>query len=146
MVFTFLRRKRAARSIPVLTYHALHARGATYADNDHVALEEDLRVIREEGFQVVSLEAIVAALITRDSSLFARGKCVGVSFDDGTDFDFLDVTVPVIGEVKSFYRILVESGDRSNRGGGVLPADWNRICNSVARSACDPRQDLYSRS
>jgi hypothetical protein len=117
MTLPFLRRRRAANPIPVLTYHALNARDKDYASNDHVALEEDLKLIRRLGFKVARL-ADIARLTWGDvDSQFDSGRWIGLSFDDGTDFDFLDIEAhPYLGYVKSFYTILKESGAAGDHG------------------------------
>ncbi len=93
--------------IPVLTYHALHASGATYEDNDHVALAEDLSVIRACGFRVVRLRSVVDALLGEAPE--PEGNCVAITFDDAPDFDWRDLHRPELGLVPSFARILEEA-------------------------------------
>jgi len=118
----FLRPRQRDWRIPVLTYHALHAPGLDYMSNDHIALEEDLRVIRRSGFRVADVKAI-AASVHRRKSPFASGKWVGLTFDDGTDFDFIDLAHPHLGLIKSFCTILREAagpnGDRWPKPTGV---------------------------
>jgi hypothetical protein len=109
----FLRRVRRKR-IPVLTYHALNAPGTDYGTNDHVALEEDLNVIRTLGFRVAPLTEIARYTYGRASSLLDEGDWVGLSFDDGTDYDYLDFEHPTIGYIRSMHTILKECG-RANK-------------------------------
>jgi hypothetical protein len=56
-------------------------------------------------------------------SPFAGGRWVGLTFDDGTDFDFIDLAHPHLGLIKSFYTILREAagpnGDRWPKPIGV---------------------------
>jgi polysaccharide deacetylase len=106
-LFNFRRKTRANR-IPVLAYHALNAPGIDYESNDHIALEEDLRVIRRLGFSIAPLTQIARYTFSSARSPLDRGKWVGLSFDDGTDYDFLDFDHPVIGHIKSFKTILEE--------------------------------------
>ena len=106
----FLRRRTPHKRIPILAYHALNAPGTEYATNDHVALEEDLKVIRTLGFNVAPLRQIARYTYGRASSLLDEGNWVGLSFDDGTDYDFLDFEHPTIGYIKSMHTILKESG------------------------------------
>jgi len=118
MPFTlpFLRRRLPHRLIPILAYHALNAPDKDYASNDHVALEEDLRLIRRLGFKVARLAEIAEITWNRAPSRLDSGYWVGLSFDDGTDFDYLDIEAhPYLGYVKSFYTILKESGAGSAR-------------------------------
>src|SRR5665213_399645 len=99
-------KRQANPRIPILTYHSLNAPGLTYGTNDHIALAEDLKVIRSCGFRVVPVHKIVDAVI--GSALPPAGNCVGITFDDGVDFDYLDVVRPELGLLKSFARVLRE--------------------------------------
>jgi hypothetical protein len=112
----FLHRRSPTRRVPILTYHALNATDRHYAANDHVALEEDLRLIRELGFKVAPLQEIAKMTWSRAPSRLDRGQWIGLSFDDGTDFDYVDVKAhEYLGDVKSFYTILKESGASGGR-------------------------------
>jgi hypothetical protein len=114
----FLRRSRIAPPIPVLAYHALHAPDRDYAANDHVALEEDLTLIRKLGFKVAPLLEIAARTWNEAPSRLDSARWVGLSFDDGPDFDYLDIPAhPHLGYVKSFYTILKQSG-------ATIRRDW----------------------
>jgi hypothetical protein len=59
--------------IPVLAYHALHAPDKDYASNDHVALEEDLKLIRRLGFRVAPLAEIAELTWNRAPSRLDSG-------------------------------------------------------------------------
>lgn len=76
--YAFLKSKQRRFAIPVLTYHALHAPGTTYATSDHVALEYDLEVVRHCGFKVASLNAIASLLMSDKSLPLASGNWVGI--------------------------------------------------------------------
>src|SRR6185295_19416649 len=91
-------------SVPILTWHAMHVDGAAYADNDHAALREDLEWLHGAGFHVVPLRAIVAAL--REGRLDALEGCVGLSMDDGSDFDYRDLPHPAWGPQRGMAGIL----------------------------------------
>jgi len=111
MVFglPFLRR-RAPKKIPILTYHSLNLQGIEYPSNDHLALEEDLKLIRRLGFRVARLVDIARRTWERGASELDFGSWVGISFDDGVDYDYVDIAShPYLGDVKSFYRVLKES-------------------------------------
>jgi hypothetical protein len=108
--FPFLVSRRRRRLIPVLSYHGLNAPGTEYSNNDHVALEEDLRLIKRLGFRVAPLTEIARFASGRDATFLTEGNWVGLSFDDGTDRDYLDMDHPHLGRIKSFYTILKDSG------------------------------------
>ncbi|MBI3149192.1 MAG: polysaccharide deacetylase family protein [Betaproteobacteria bacterium] len=96
-------------SVPILCYHALHASGPDYCDNDHVALIEDLQVIRRAGYRILALSDLVDALRHQDDGKGLRqGRFVCLTFDDGPNVDYFDYADPVVGLAKSFHRILVE--------------------------------------
>lgn len=107
--FPFVKSRKSKR-IPVLTYHALHAPGTDYIDNDHIALEEDLKIVHKLGFRVAPLHEIARLSWDPEGSSLADEKWVGLGFDDGTDFDYLDLDHPHLGYIKSFYTILREAG------------------------------------
>ena len=113
--FPSLSSSRRPPRIPILSYHGLHASGNGYADNDHVALEEDLRLIKKLGFRIAALTDIARYVRGEGASFLDRDKCVGLSFDDGTDRDYLDMDHPVLGRIKSFHTILKDSGAGGER-------------------------------
>ena len=93
--------------IPVLCYHALHAPGATYAQNDHVALESDLAMIMELGLNVISARHLAESLIYGrfDDVL----NSVVITMDDGPNVDYYDTTLSEFGLIKSMHRILKDA-------------------------------------
>lgn len=126
--------------IPVLTYHAANVAGAEYAENDHVALAADLRLVDRLGWRVLSLDQVVAVL---DGVLPPPGRrCLALSFDDGTDFDVRPLDWPGQGRQPGFLPILetfrAEAGDRQPD----LHATSFVIASPAARAAMD-RQCLH---
>ena len=92
--------------IPILTYHSINITGTSYQHNDHVALFNDIRLIHNEGFRVISLHRIVDALYSH--SLREVGRCVALTFDDGALFDYIDLVHPTWGIQRSFFNILCD--------------------------------------
>ena len=90
--------------VPVLTYHSMNILGNSYADNDHVALPEDLRVIESHGSRIVPLADVVAVLDGRSTADLTG--CVALTFDDGAWFDWYDLEHPTCGPQRSFANIL----------------------------------------
>jgi peptidoglycan/xylan/chitin deacetylase (PgdA/CDA1 family) len=123
--------------IPVLTYHAQRAPDWTYASNDHLALEDDLKTIRRLGFRIVSLSSLASALGNPSDPIWAMQKLVGVSFDDGTDSDFYDFSHPDYGHLKSMARILRENAFDLSVQGGQANATSFVIASPVARAQLD---------
>ena len=72
----------------ILTYHAGLIDGPDYAQNDHVALREDLKVVARLGLRVVPLQAVIDALLGRRAWSTLDGA-VALTCDDGTAFDAL---------------------------------------------------------
>lgn len=103
--------------VPILTWHPQRVDGNDYPSNDHVAFARDLETIHRLGLRVVSLHTIAQALVRGE--LHRLDGCVGLSVDDGTDFDFHDLPHPSWGPQRSFANIL---GDfRAAHGFEVQP-------------------------
>lgn len=93
--------------IPVLTYHSMNIHGNDYHNNDHIALMQDLQQIHSMGKQVVPLLWIVKWLLGEwDHPSLAQA--VAISCDDGSWFDYYDMTHPSFGVQKSFFNLLVD--------------------------------------
>lgn len=88
--------------IPVLTYHSVNVNGTEYHNNDHVAFEKDLELIRELGIQVISTDLLYQWMIG-SLELNADKKYVVLTFDDGSRLDYQDWEHPEFGFIKSFY-------------------------------------------
>jgi peptidoglycan/xylan/chitin deacetylase (PgdA/CDA1 family) len=99
--------------VPVLAYHSNNVGGNDYADNDHVALAEDLRRIHALGLRIVPLSLVVDALLG-EAPADAVDRAVAISFDDGSWFDWHDLDHPTCGRQRSFANVLrdfaVETG------------------------------------
>jgi peptidoglycan/xylan/chitin deacetylase (PgdA/CDA1 family) len=121
--------------IPILTYHAANVAGNTYADNDHVALAADLRLIDDLGWRIVPLDAVVDRLEGAFEDVDRR--CLALTFDDGTDFDVRSIDHPLHGEQPGFLPILerfrIFAGDRQPH----LHATSFVIASPAAREAID---------
>ncbi len=92
--------------VPVLTYHANNINGNAYQNNDHIALAEDLKLIHELGFDVISVDQLMAwhgGQLTDDQF----EKTVVLTCDDGTWFDFHDIEHSSFGQQTSFFNILM---------------------------------------
>jgi len=101
-----------ARAIPVLTYHGYNVAGSGYADNDHVALAEDLAWLAANDWTVVPLALAVTALFD-DPGIDLPARAVALTFDDGTDLDWMDVPFGELGMQRGFRGIL-EDAARAN--------------------------------
>ena len=92
--------------VPVLAYHAINISGNDYASNDHVAFAADLRLIDDLGLRIVPLQWLVDQLIgVADRNL---ERCVALTCDDGSLFDFEDLDHPTHGMQRSLYNCLLD--------------------------------------
>src|SRR5688572_9996459 len=96
--------------IPVLTYHSLHAPGDEYGCNDHIALEVDLQIIRNMQFKVAPLTDIALYVAGEEAAYLESGLWVGLSFDDGPDWDYYDFSADG-RSLKSFLTLLRAAKD-----------------------------------
>lgn len=99
----------------VLCYHSQNIEGNSYALNDHIALEQDIRRILEHKIPIISAEQLVNHI--QGKHTLNIPAAVVLTCDDGTTLDWLDYEHPEFGSQKSFRNILL---DELN---GQLPAD-----------------------
>jgi peptidoglycan/xylan/chitin deacetylase (PgdA/CDA1 family) len=121
-------------AVPVLTYHAANVEENRYEANDHIALATDLRLLQRIGWQVVSLAQLLAW--HQGSNEPPLTRCVAISFDDGTDFDFHDLPHPHCGTLRSFANILL---DHQAATGLPVPAACFVVASPAARQQLDQR-------
>ncbi|MEO8485581.1 MAG: polysaccharide deacetylase family protein [Betaproteobacteria bacterium] len=93
--------------LPILTYHGVNVAGNAYAHNDHVALASDLETIDRLGWRIVPLPRAIAHWNAGDSG-WAGERAVAITFDDGTDFDWLDLPHPLHGVQRSLFNALAD--------------------------------------
>jgi hypothetical protein len=91
--------------LPVLTYHSNNVGGNDYANNDHVALAEDLRRIHAAGFRIVPLSRVVDVRLGVANPASIE-KSVAICCDDGSWFDWHDLDHPTCGPQRAFAGIL----------------------------------------
>jgi peptidoglycan/xylan/chitin deacetylase (PgdA/CDA1 family) len=91
--------------VPVLTYHSNNVAGNGYADNDHIALATDLRLIARLGLRIVPLATVVDVLLG-EAPASAVEQAVALSFDDGSWFDWHDIDHPAWGPQRGFAGVL----------------------------------------
>jgi peptidoglycan/xylan/chitin deacetylase (PgdA/CDA1 family) len=118
--------------VPVLTYHAMNVGASDYASNDHVALAEDLHTIHQLGMRIVRLADVVDACIGDATSDLDR--CVALSFDDGSWFDWYDIEHPSHGQQRGFAGILRDF--RARTGAEVFATSFV-IVSPEARATLD---------
>lgn len=99
-------RSNRTRAVPVITYHATRLGTGCYGDDDHATLAEDLRYLQTSGWRVARLHDVVDALL--HGRLDTLQRCVAITFDDGTDLDWRDVTHPVHGQQRSLAGIIAD--------------------------------------
>lgn len=126
--------------IPVLTYHSNNVAGNDYADNDHVALAQDLRQIHRRGLRIVPLARVVDVLLgTAPASTVENA--VALSFDDGSWFDWYDIEHPTCGLQTGFAGVL---RDFAAQTGAAAHATSFVIVSPQARAELD-RTSLVGR-
>lgn len=92
--------------------------GPDYARNDHVAFREDLEALHAGGWRIVPLREIARALV--EARLHDLRGCVGLSFDDGSDFDYHDLPHPSWGPQRGMANILADF--RARHGSDAQPS------------------------
>lgn len=97
-------------AVPVLAWHAMNVAGPDYASNDHVAFRDDLERLHRLGLRVVPLHEIAAALAA--GRLDRLEGCVGLTFDDASDFDFHDLPHPAWGPQRGMAKLLADFAAR----------------------------------
>jgi peptidoglycan/xylan/chitin deacetylase (PgdA/CDA1 family) len=95
----------------VLTYHSGNIAGNDYANNDLVALAQDLQWLHERRIPILPLRDIVDALLERHTERLPA-RLAALTLDDGLDFDFVDLVHPFHGPQRSVDTILRESSHR----------------------------------
>ncbi len=128
--------------IPILTYHALNIDGNDYLGNDHVAFREDLRLLTALGFRIIALADLVQLVI--DPNAAWPAKCVAITFDDGTNFDFEDLTHPTAGLQRSMLNIMRDFTTSHPGAQPTMHATTFVIASSDARDTMD-RARIFGR-
>lgn len=121
--------------IPILTYHAANVAGGAYAENDHVALACDLRLLDAEGWRIVSLDHVLALLDGTESP--STTPCVALTFDDGTEFDVRPIDYPGHGPQPGFLPVLERFREKVGARQPELHATCFVIASPAARRAMD---------
>lgn len=89
--------------IHVLCYHSNNVNGNDYSNNDHLALTEDLRLLRAEGLTVLPLSIAVDRWLSGHAP---NQPVVALTCDDGSWFDWHDIEHPTLGHQPSFRHII----------------------------------------
>ncbi len=121
--------------IPILTYHSLNIAGNDYRGNDHVAFREDLRLLTALGWRIVPLVDLVACLDAPGNAW--PEKCVAITFDDGTNFDFEDLVHPSAGMQRSMLNIMRDFREEHGDAQPGLHATSFVIASAEARAIMD---------
>lgn len=114
----------------VLTYHGNNVNGADYAANDHIALQEDLRLLHALRIPVKPLHEAVALL----DGTGPQEPFVALTFDDGSWFDWHDLEHPTLGMQRSLANVLA---DAERETGAPQPATSFVIVSPEARAELD---------
>ena len=123
--------------VPILTYHGINIHGNDYSNNDHVALRQDLALIFQMGFRIVSLQTVVDQLLEQATGDQELTRCVAIAFDDGAHFDFYDLDHPTCGRQRSLLNIMRDVGRQYQQAPGALHATSFVIASPEARMQLD---------
>lgn len=122
----------------ILTYHPIHIDANTYSGSDLVALESDLRMIERMGLPVRSLDQIFTAAGSARLMNELEPAVVAITFDDGSEFDFIDRTHPTCGPQRSAGTVLAQSARELECLAGARPlASTFVIASPEARDELD---------
>ncbi|MEQ1518702.1 MAG: hypothetical protein ABL931_19650, partial [Usitatibacteraceae bacterium] len=121
--------------IPILTYHSLNIAGNDYLGNDHVAFREDIALLTTLGWRVISLNDLVDYLGAPRGEL--PDKCIAITFDDGTNFDFEDLPHPSAGMQRSMLNIMRDFAAANPGAQPTLHATSFVIASHEARDVMD---------
>jgi len=122
-------------AIPVLNYHSTNISGNGYGTNDHVALRTDLTLLSDAGWTVRPLHELVETAVLARSA--PARKTAALSFDDGTDFDFVDLVHPAFGLQRSMCNVLRDHRDAAGARQPHLHATAFVIVSPDARAELD---------
>lgn len=100
--------------VPVLTYHSVNIIRNTYAENDHIALAEDLRALGSLGWRIVPLGRVFDWQQGRISDGDME-RTVAITLDDGAWFDFHDLDHPTCGLQRGMLGILRDFREAAGR-------------------------------
>lgn len=115
----------------ILCFHSQNISGGEFANNDHVALDATLSHLLGKGVPIVPLQRVVQLLRSgRTGSL--PSTYVALTFDDGPDYDWLDVNHPTCGVQPSVGSILRK---HSRRFFGV----WRRRISGTSFVIASPK-------
>ena len=121
--------------IPILTYHAMNVASNRYAENDHLALAQDLQTIRQLGLRVISLSSVVDWWRGLLPDHAVEG-CLAITMDDGSWFDYYDLNHPTCGPQRSMLNIARDFRNQ-HRGQPAIPMSSFVIASPKARSQLD---------
>jgi peptidoglycan/xylan/chitin deacetylase (PgdA/CDA1 family) len=97
----------------VLTYHSQNIEGAHAPVNDHDALAADIEALHANGARIIPLGQLVDWLDGHCETV--PEGCVCLTFDDGCDFDYLDLDWPGAGVQRSMLGIMQDFTNRHGR-------------------------------
>ena len=121
--------------VPILTYHGVNVAGNEYAGNDHVAFAADLELIHALGLRIVPAQWLVDNLLGRAGHDLRR--CVVLTCDDGSNFDYYDLDHPEHGSQRSAGHLPADGLGSAQPGGN----DWrHQLC--AGHPACAPLSNL----
>jgi hypothetical protein len=98
-----------------LAYHSINIDANTYAQNDHIAFADDLRLIDRLGMRVIPLETVVEWQRGDLPDVDVEGG-VALTLDDGTSFDYHSIEHPTCGMQTGMFKLVEEFRDEVGEG------------------------------
>ena len=96
----------------MLTYHGNNVHDNSYAGNDHIAFESDLRTIDRMGLRILPL----ATVVDWHQGLLPDSEVedgVALTMDDGSWLDYHDIEHPTCGVQKGMFKLLAAFRDET---------------------------------
>lgn len=126
----------------ILTYHSQRNSGNAYGSNDHEAFRQDLAVLLEAKYQIITLWDLTQRLLNGHLDSLPQ-RCAAITMDDGPVYDVEHDPSPEAGERRSMLALAQAHG----RCWFTLPPRRPRVCfTSFVIASATAREQISGRS